>query len=90
MENQLINFWSVHGGWFIFFMLFFPRLTLLFATIWGGWLWWLGLIFLPRFTVAMLATLTYWHTNPTLIIFTWIWAFILELGEKRICVYSDD
>src|ERR1035437_9053 len=64
MENQLVNFWDVHGLGFVICMFFFPRLTLFFATVWGGFLWWLGLIFVPRLMVAILATLTYWTTNP--------------------------
>ena len=84
MENQIVNFWDIHGLFFIFFMCFFPRLTLLFATVWGGFLWWLGLIFVPRITVAILATLTYWNTNPIIVIFAWIWALAGETIEKTI------
>lgn len=82
MENQLVSFWQVHGFWFIFFMMFFPRLTLLFATAWGGFFWWIGLIFAPRLTVAILATMIYWHTNPILVVITWLWAFIGETASK--------
>ncbi len=43
------NFWDVHGFWLIFFLFFFPRLTLLFpSVVTGGVLWWLGWIFAPR------------------------------------------
>ena len=42
-----MDFWQHHGIWFIVFMFFFPRLTMLFATVWGGWLWWLGWLLAP-------------------------------------------
>jgi len=81
MENQLVNFWSVHGYVFIFLMLCFPRLTLFFGTLAGGVWWWLGLIFIPRITVAILATLAFANTNPALVAFTWLWAFVFEIAE---------
>ena len=32
-----MDFWDVHGIWFIIFMFFFPRLTLLFSSVaFGG------------------------------------------------------
>lgn len=76
------NFWDVHGLFFILFMCFFPRLTMLFATVWGGFLWWVGWFFAPRLTVAILATTYYWDTNPVLCVFTWLWALAGESGEK--------
>ena len=78
----MTDFWTVHGFGFILCMFFFPRLTLFFATLCGGIWWWLGLIFLPRITVAILATMTYFDTNPVLVVFTWIWAILLEFTEK--------
>ena len=82
------NFWNVHGFWFIFFMFFFPRLTLLFSSVaFGGLFWWLGLIFAPRILVAILATIGYWQTNPVLIILSWIWAFGGEKFEKKNIVF---
>jgi hypothetical protein len=50
------NFWDVHGLLFLLGIAFFPRLAMLFATPWGGVLWWLGLILVPRIQVAILAT----------------------------------
>lgn len=79
-----MNFWDVHGFWFIFFMFFFPRLTLLFSSVaFGGVFWWLGFIFTPRLLVAILATTAYWETNPILVVFAWFWALGLESAEKR-------
>jgi hypothetical protein len=78
------SFWEYHGLWFIFFMAFFPRLTMLFATIWGGFWWWLGLIFAPRLTVAILATMYFGGTNIVLVVFTWIWALSGEITEKKV------
>ena len=79
-----MNFWDVHGIWFIIFMFCFPRLTLLFSGVaFGGFLWWLGWIFAPRLLVAILATFAYWETNTILVIFTWVWALSGEGAEKK-------
>jgi len=82
-----LNFWDVHGLWFIFFMFFFPRLTLFFSSVAsGGLLWWLGFIFAPRLLVAILATSAYWDTNVILVVLTWIWALGGEGAEKSAVV----
>ena len=78
-----MNFWDVHGIVFLVCMFFFPRLTLLFSSVaFGGFLWWLGWLFVPRILVAILATTAYWDTNPVLCVGAWIWALALESGEK--------
>jgi len=76
------DFWDHHGLLFIVCMFFFPRLTLLFATVWGSVLWWLGWIFVPRVLAAVLATVMYWESNPLLVILAWVWALCLEPAEK--------
>lgn len=82
--THLISFWQVHGVLFLFFMCFFPRLTLLFSSVpFGGIFWWLGFFFAPRLLVAILATINYWQTNPILIILTWCWALSGETAEKK-------
>ena len=79
----MTSFWHVHGIFFIFFMFFFPRLTLLFSSVpFGGVLWWLGWIFAPRLLVAILATFNYWQTNPILVVLCWCWALSGESVEK--------
>ncbi|MBX3016541.1 MAG: hypothetical protein KF767_01530 [Bdellovibrionaceae bacterium] len=84
-----MDFWDVHGIWFIIFMFFFPRLTLLFSSVaFGGLFWWLGFIFTPRLLVAILATTAYWETNQILVVFTWFWALGLESAEKRMLLGS--
>jgi hypothetical protein len=77
-----INFWDIHGIGFIFCMFIFPRLTMLFATVMGGFWWWIGLIFAPRLTVAILATMYFGSSNTVLVVFTWIWALCGEGTEK--------
>lgn len=78
-----VDFWEVHSIWFLIFISFFPRLTLIFSSVpFGGVLWWLGLIFAPRILVATLATVTYWKTNPLLVIISWLIALGGESGEK--------
>lgn len=72
-----MNFWDVHGLWFILFLFLFPRLTMLvtgiFATFMGFWFF-LGWIFVPRIVIAVLATTYYWDTNAFLCFLTWFWA----------------
>jgi hypothetical protein len=77
------NYWGKHGVFFLLFITLFPRLTLLFSSVpFGGLFWWLGLIFAPRLTVAVLATLAYWEMNPVLVIISWVVAFSGESSEK--------
>ena len=81
--DAAVNFWDVHGFWFIFFMFFFPRLTMLFATtVGGGFLYWLGWFLAPRLTVAIIATSCFWETNTVLCVFAWISALAGESAEK--------
>jgi hypothetical protein len=78
-----ISFWDRRGLFFLFFIAFFPRLTLLFSSVaFGGLFWWLGLVFAPRILVAVLATPAYWHTNPALVIIAWLVAMGGESSEK--------
>ena len=78
-----VNFFKNHGLFFLIFITFFPRLTLLFSSVpFGGFLWWLGLIFCPRILVASLATVAYFHTNPFLVTMSWIVALGGETMEK--------
>lgn len=82
-EFGTINFWNVHGVFFLVFITFFPRLTLLFSSVaFGGVLWWLGFFFLPRVLVASLATVAYFHTNPILVTISWVIALGGEIFEK--------
>ncbi len=79
------NFWDHHGLFFLIFISFFPRLTLLFSSVpFGGLLWWLGFFFAPRVLVAVLATFSYWQTNPLLVIISWFVAISGESGEKYV------
>ena len=85
MQTQFgsINFFEKHGIFFLLFITIFPRLTLLFSSVaTGGFLWWLGFIFCPRILVASLATVAYFHTNPILVIISWIVALGGETMEK--------
>lgn len=87
--TEAVNFWDVHGVFFILFMFCFPRLTMLFATtVGGGFLYWLGWLLAPRLTVAILATTCFWETNTVLVVFTWIWALGGETTEKTVAVQA--
>jgi len=80
-----MNFWDTHSILFIICMMFFPRLTMLFGTAFGGgFLYWLGWVFAPRLTVAIIATMLYADTNIVLIVFTWLWALGGETAEKSL------
>jgi len=84
IEFGTINFFDQHGIFFLIFITFFPRLTLLFSSVpTGGVMWWLGFFFAPRLLVATLATLAYFHTNPVLVVMSWMVAFGGEYAEKR-------
>jgi hypothetical protein len=78
-----VDFFQKHGFFFLFFITIFPRLTLLFSSVAsGGFLWWLGFLFCPRILVASLATVAYFHTNPLLVILSWLIALGGEFFEK--------
>lgn len=77
-----MDFFSVHSIFFLVAIAFFPRITMLIATPWGGLFWWLGLIFVPRFMSALLGTIHYWDTNPILCLIAWFVAFAGEGVEK--------
>jgi len=78
-----INYWEVHGFFFLIFIFIFPRLTLLFSSVaFGGIFWWLGFFFAPRLLVAILATVSYWNTNKVLVIISWLLAVGGESSEK--------
>lgn len=82
-EFGTINYWQKRGPFFLVFVTFFPRLTLLFSSVVsGGFLWWLGFFFCPRFLVAVLATAAYWNTNPMLVTISWFVAIFGEAIEK--------
>lgn len=79
-----MDFWDVHGIFFLFFITVFPRLTMLFAVATPfGWLAWLGWLFAPHLTVAILATTYYWHTNPILCVIAWFVALAGTGGEGK-------
>lgn len=80
----MYNFWDNHTVLFILGMCIFPRLTMLFATTFGGGiLYWLGWVFAPRLTVAVIATILYREQNPVLVVLSWICAFSGEFYEKE-------
>ncbi|MFI0434277.1 MAG: hypothetical protein ACH350_00940 [Parachlamydiaceae bacterium] len=79
-----MDFWQEHGIFFLIFITFFPRLTMLFATtIQFGLLGWIGWFFAPHLTVAIFATHYYWQTNPILCVIAWFVAFAGTGGEAK-------
>ena len=81
-----MDFWLVHGWGFLIAVAFFPRITMLVAgTVSSfGLLGWLGWIFAPHLTVAILATTLYWHTNPILCIIAWMVALGGTSSEGKV------
>ena len=77
------NYWDHHGVFLLIFLCFFPRLTLVVSSIpFGGLLWWLGWLFVPRILVASLATIAYWNSNPILVVISWLFALGGESSDK--------
>ena len=79
------SFWSNHTYDYILLIGFtlFPRFSLLFCNISWSIFILIGWLFLPRVTIAILATLLYSSTNPFLVILSWIFAFGGESAEKK-------
>ena len=85
----IVDYWKVHGWWFLFFIAIFPRLTLLFSSVpFGGLFWWLGFLFAPRLLVAILATIAYWNTNWILVIISWLFVIGGESSEKSFIIHK--
>ncbi len=85
----MTDFWQVHGIFFLLFITLFPRLTMLLA-VWTpfGPLSWLGWLFVPHLTVAILATQYYWDTNPILCVIAWFVAFAGTGTEGKAIHYT--
>ena len=88
VKFQSIDYFTKHGWIFLFSIALFPRLTLLVSGLlvgsieFGGLLWWAGFFFAPRILVASLATVSYWNTNPVLVVLSWMIALGGESSEK--------
>ncbi|HVV15379.1 MAG TPA: hypothetical protein VHD55_03210 [Candidatus Paceibacterota bacterium] len=77
----MLYFWDYHTGFFLIFAVFFPRLTLLFATsVPFGVLAWIGWFFVPRFVIAYYATVFYSDKHPILVAIAWVVAIMALLG----------
>lgn len=75
-----MNFFDHHWAITAVFLVFFPRLTLLFGSFsFGGLFWWLGWIFVPHTLIAILA-IPYFDKNPVLTVIAWVLA-IYELSD---------
>ena len=88
VEFGKAEYFDNHGWIFLFSIALFPRLTLLVSSLvvgsiqLGGLIWWAGFFFAPRVLVACLATVSYWHNNPVLVIISWLIALGGESSEK--------
>ena len=77
------TFWSNHSYVLLIGLVLFPRFSLLFCNVSGSVLFWIGWLFLPRITVAILSTIFYSSTNPILVILSWMFALGGESAEKK-------
>tara|TARA_R110002167_G_scaffold214175_2_gene418930 strand:- start:665 stop:910 length:246 start_codon:yes stop_codon:yes gene_type:complete len=79
-----MDFFTNYGWVTLICLTIFPRLTLLLASFaTGGALWWLGWMFAPHLLVAILS-LSYWYTDPVLVVFAWIIALLGTSGESNL------
>ena len=77
------DYFQRHGYIFLFALTFFTRIALVFSSvITGGFVWWLAFLFCPRILIATLATVSYFHTNPLLVVMSWLIALGGEAFEK--------
>jgi len=80
-----MDFFAAHADsypWLILIGLaIFPRITMLFVGGPFAWFHWVGWLVAPHLTVAILATLRYWETNPWLVVIAWIFALGGTGGE---------
>lgn len=77
------DFFQHHNVITLIGLAIFPRITLLIASFaTGGLLWWLGWIFAPHLLVAFLS-IPYWHSNPGLVVFAWLFALAGTTGEQK-------
>ncbi len=83
VEFGTTNYWDAHGVGLLIGLALLPRLTLLLSSIaTGGLLWWLGWLVAPRMLVAVLATISYFDSNPALAVIAWLVALGGESTEK--------
>jgi hypothetical protein len=81
----MVNFWDVHGLFFLLGLTFFPRLTVIFFShVAGGPLFWVFFLIFPRIVIPILAAYHYWHTNPVLVVLSFLVCLGGETGEKTV------
>lgn len=80
-----MNFWEVHGIFFLLGLVFFPRITVIFFShVTGGPLFWIFFLIFPRIVIPILAAYHYWDTNPVLVVLSVVVCLSGETGEKRV------
>lgn len=83
VEFGTSNYWDAHGIGLLIGLALLPRLTLLLSSIaTGGLLWWVAWFGAPRMLISVLATITYFESNPTLVVIAWLIALGGESSEK--------
>ena len=81
-----MNFWDVHGIFFLIGLVLFPRITVIFfSQITGfGLLFWIAFLIFPRIVIPILAAYYYWDTNPVLVVLAFLISLSTETGEKTV------
>lgn len=76
-----------HYLWALFGFACFPRITLwFFSLMTGGFLFWLGVLFVPRIMIAYWGTHYYWDTDPFLCVCSWFLALGGTKTETKVVV----
>lgn len=81
-----MNYWEVHGIFFLLGLMLFPRLTVTFFSHLSGMglLFWIVFLLFPRIVIAILAAYYYWDTNPVLVVIAFLVCLGGETGEKTV------
>jgi len=79
-----MDFWHVHGIFFLLGLMIFPRITVFFfSAVTGGLIFWIFFLIIPRIFIAILAAYRYWDTNPILVVFAFLCCFSGEAVKNR-------
>lgn len=79
----MVDFWTIHGWFFLLGLVFFPRITVwFFSAVTGGFWFWVGFLIFPRIFIAVIACIGFWDTNPVLCVISILCCLGGEVAEK--------
>ena len=79
--TDFLNVHPVYSPMLLAGLVLFPRVTMLFLGPTFSWLYALGWLLMPRFTVALFATMYYHEENPVLVACSWL-VFFLSMSKR--------